>query len=95
MDVVMIPEALLTAYGFLVLASGGVLGFIAGRNRKKFRGDPTPPDLLGRRTDLLEKEFEATQAELRQLREEAEFLHRLLAPDAPEKLPREKPRSVA
>ena len=89
MDVIFTPQALLGFYGFLVLASGGVLGFIAARKTELFRKSPTQPNLLERRTETLENELEAAQAELSQLREEAQFLRGLLSPEKPTQEPRE------
>lgn len=95
MDFVVIPQALLMFYGAVVLLSGGGLGFIAGRNRKRLENPPETPDLLERRISVLERELETTQAELTNLREESEFLRRLTSPRVPEKQPREDSLSVA
>ena len=95
MDLIVIPQALLMLYGGVVLTCGGVLGFITARNLKRLRDTPEPPDLLERRTAILERELEAAQAELANLREESEFFRRLNSPRVPETHPREDRRSVA
>lgn len=82
MDLVVIPHALMVFYGGLVLGCGGVLGFILARNIARLGRVPTPPapELVERRVALLEQELEGTQAELKRLLEEREFLRELREP---------------
>jgi hypothetical protein len=80
MDLVVIPHALLIFYGGVVLASGSILGFILGRNRRRKLPSPESPDLLARRVTILERELEEAQRELNQLSEERAFHRELLSP---------------
>jgi len=78
MDLVVIPTALMTFYGSVVLGCGGVLGFIIGRNLRRAE-PPEPSHHLGRRMGVLEAELELAQAELQALRDEREFFRRLMS----------------
>jgi len=78
MDLVVIPTALMTFYGAVVLGCGGVLGFIVGRNLRRVE-PPEPSDDFGRRMRLVEEELELAQVELQTLREEREFFRRLMS----------------
>ena len=80
MDLIVIPQALLMFYGFLVLGCGSALGFILSRNIRKQISEPDPPLLLERRMNVLEKELEDTRSDLNRLREESSFLRELRAP---------------
>ena len=80
MDLIVIPQALLIFFGALVLGCGSVLGVVLGRNVRKRMSEPEPPDRLGRRIDILERELEDTRSDLRRLRDETAFLRELRAP---------------
>ncbi len=80
MDLVVIPQALLIFYGFLVLGCGSGLGFILARNIRKQISEPDPPLLLERRIEALEREIEGTQSDLSRLTQESSFLRELRAP---------------
>ena len=56
MDLVTLPQGLFVFYGALVLACGGVLGAIIGRNWKRLRAatEPEPPEVLRLRVLLLD-----------------------------------------
>ena len=47
MELIMIPQALLVLYGFLVLGCGSAFGFIVARNLRKQVSQPDPPLLPG------------------------------------------------
>lgn len=81
MEIVVIPQALLLAYGAIVLGGGAVLGFIAGRqNRSRTdpRLGPSGPEGLDRRLRGVEDELDLTRSELDALREERDFYRRLV-----------------
>jgi hypothetical protein len=80
-DLIVIPQALLVFYGFLVLGCGSGLGFILARNVRRLIDEPDPPRLLERRVDVLERELEVTQSELGRLAEENTFLRELRTPN--------------
>lgn len=80
MDLIMIPQALLVFYGAVVLGCGGTLGYILGRNRKRSKTPPEPPELYERRIQLLEEELTEAQLTLSDLKAEREFMRRLKGP---------------
>jgi len=80
MELIMIPQALLVFYAFLVLGCGSALGFIVARNLRKQISQPDPPLLLERRVGILEDELGDAQSELRRLADENEFLRELRNP---------------
>ena len=88
MDLILIPQALMIFYGGLVLSCGGVLGFIVGRNVRRRIPPPDPGESLERRVSVLERELEASEAELARLASETDFMRELRAP----KVPREQQR---
>ncbi len=96
MDPILIPQALMIFYGGLVLSCGAVLGFIAGRNVRRSIPPPESGESLERRVSVLERELEASEAELARLASETEFMRELRAPKVPQERPRkEGRRSVA
>ena len=80
MDLVIIPQALLVFYGFLVLGCGSALGFILARNMRRQISEPDPPQLIESRLTVVERELDDTRADLDRLRQESSFLRELRAP---------------
>jgi hypothetical protein len=95
MDTIVLPELLAGFYAILVLACGGALGFIAGRNARGGRPRPQPPGELGRRIGLLEQELELAQRELAELTAASEFMRRLGREGERAVVPERDARSVA
>lgn len=92
MDLVTIPQALMIVYGAVVLGCGAVLGFIAGRQRKRAGnggGTPglSPLDGTERRLRLLEEELQLSQQQIEDLIAERDFMRELRRFDSRE--PRE------
>ena len=68
MDLIVIPQALLMFYGFLVLGCGSALGFILSRNFRKQISEPDPP-LLASPIDH-DSEIEITQVKTLALKDD-------------------------
>ena len=77
MDAALVMRVVFLLVSTIVVVGGiGGLGYALGRLVSRRSGPALPPD-DGRRLGLLEEEVELLQDELRQLREEGEFLRLL------------------
>ncbi len=86
MELIVLPQALMIFYGAVVLACGGGLGYILGRNvRRRIGAGPESPDTLDKRLGLVEDELGLAQSEILALREERDFLRRLGQESVPAK----------
>ncbi len=82
MDVIMISRDLYMAYGVTLLGAGAVVGVIVARllGRRAPRQVPPSPELLQRRLLLLEQELEHTNADVRRLLDDRDFMRELRPP---------------
>lgn len=82
MDLVTLPHGLLEFYGALVLTCGVCLGLVVGRNlrRRPPATNPEPPELAQQRIQLLERDLDASRAELERLVDDRDFMRELRRP---------------
>ena len=84
MDVTMISNNLLWAYGIASLCLGAVVGVVIGRALRPKPESPTPdtPEWLQRRVELLELSSEYTNATLERLLDREEQSRKLRIPES-------------
>jgi hypothetical protein len=82
MDLIVIPQTLMFVYGGIVLSSGLVLGFVAGRQKRlrKIDRHPDPQAPIDRRVEVLELEVEELRRELDATLAEKDFMRELGKP---------------